>query len=362
MTSASIVFGLAFKLGEHTVGRGNPPLVVAEMSGNHNGSLARARAIIDAAAKAGAHAVKLQTYTADTMTLDLSEGEFRIDEGPWAGRSLHALYEEAHTPWAWHAELFERCRDHGLVCFSTPFDATSVDFLEDLGAPCYKIASFENTDVRLVRKAASTGKPLIVSVGMATREEIELLVSTATGAGCDQLVLLQCTSAYPADATEANLRTMVNLGETLDVDVGLSDHTAGIGVSVASVALGACLIERHVTLDRADGGVDAAFSLEPSELAQLVLECRRAYHALGTVHYGPTPGELGSRQFRRSLYASDDISAGQALTQANMRAIRPGHGLGVRHYDTLLGRVVRRDVPRGTPIAWELLEPDETKD
>jgi N-acetylneuraminate synthase len=332
--------------------------VVAELSANHQGSLERAGAIIDAAAAAGAHAVKLQTYTADTMTLDLDEGDFVITDpkSPWHGYSLYRLYEEAHTPWAWHEELFARCRERGLLCFSTPFDATAVDFLEGLDPPCYKIASFENTDVRLIQKVAATGKPVIMSTGMATIDELQLAVDSARGAGCEDLVLLACTSAYPADASEANLRTMVDLGERFDVHVGLSDHTPGIGCSIAAVALGACVIERHVTLARADGGVDASFSLEPAEVATLVRECARAFAALGEVRYGPTAGEEGSLQFRRSLYVCRDMKRGEALTDENMRAIRPGRGLPVRHHDALLGRRVRADVRRGTPLSWDLLE------
>lgn len=348
-----------FSIAGRPVGPHAPPLVVAELSGNHDRSLERALALVDAAAEAGAHAVKLQTYTADTMTLPLTEGDFAVrDEGsPWHGRSLYELYEEAHTPWEWHAPIFARCRQRGLIAFSTPFDLTAVDFLEDLDVPAYKIASFENTDERLIRKAAATGKPLIISVGMATVGELERSVHAARDAGAEHLALLRCTSAYPAEPRDAHLRTLPHLRALFDVEVGLSDHTLGIGVSVASVALGAVLIERHFTLRRADGGVDAAFSLEPAELAQLVVESRRAWEALGEVRYAPTARE--STAHRRSLYVAEDMRAGDTFTANNLRAIRPGGGLAPRHYDLLLGRRVRRDAPRGTPVRWELLFDDE---
>lgn len=345
-------------IGGRRIARDARPFVVAEMSGNHNRSLDRALAIVDAAADAGAHAVKIQTYTADTMTIAADRGEFRIEDEAslWRGRSLHDLYDEAHTPWEWHAAIFERCRERGVIGFSAPFDASAVEFLESLGVPCYKIASFENTDIPLIRKAAATRKPLIISTGMATRQELEESVREARKAGCRELILLKCTSTYPASPECTNLRTIEDLRRTFACEAGLSDHTGGIGAAVASVALGASIIEKHFTLDRADGGVDAAFSLEPHELRLLVQETERAWLALGEVSYGPTEGERKSLQFRRSLYVVENLKAGDALTPENLRAIRPGLGLAPKHMDSLLGKRVGRAVARGTPMSWELLE------
>jgi N-acetylneuraminate synthase len=345
------------RLGPLTVGPAHPPVIVAELSGNHNGSLDRALALIDAAADAGAHAVKLQTYTADTMTLPLAEREFFVSDpkNPWTGRSLHDLYAEAHTPWAWHPALFERCRARGLLCFSSPFDATAVDLLESLGAPCHKIASFENVDLPLIRRVAATGKPIVMSTGMASAVEIAEAVAAARGAGCTELVLLKCTSTYPADPRASHLRTIAHLADLFDCPVGLSDHTPGIGAAVGAVALGACLIEKHLTARRDDGGVDAMFSMEPDELAALVRESRRAWDALGQVHYGPTDDERRSLQYRRSLYIVADVRAGDVLTPQNVRAIRPGLGLPPKYLEEVLGRRVSRDAPRGTALAWDLL-------
>jgi N-acetylneuraminate synthase len=339
----------------------SPPLVVAEMSGNHNQSLERALAIVDAAARAGAHALKIQTYTADTMTLPIARGEFTIEEPEslWRGRTLHDLYREAHTPWEWHAPIFERCRALGLIGFSAPFDATAVDFLETLDVPCYKIASFENTDIPLIRKVAATGKPMIVSTGMATRDELDETVREARNAGCRALVLLKCTSTYPASPECSNIRTIPDLRSRYACEIGLSDHTTGIGAAVAAVALGATVIEKHFTLDRAEGGVDAAFSLEPHELRALVEETGRAWLALGEVTYGPTQGEEKSLAFRRSLYVVADVRAGERLTADNVRAIRPGLGLPPKHFDAVLGRKVTRAVARGTPLSWDLVGDEE---
>ena len=346
------------RIGPATVGATQPPFVVAEMSGNHNQSLERALAIVEAAAHAGAHAVKIQTYTADTMTLDLREREFVITDPDslWAGQSLYDLYAQAYTPWEWHRPIFERCRALGIVAFSTPFDETAVAFLETLDAPAYKIASFENTDLPLVRRVAATGKPLIVSTGMATMTELEQLVLAAREAGCRDLVLLKCTSSYPATPAHSNLRTIPALRERFGCQVGLSDHTMGVGAAVASVALGATMIEKHFTLRRADGGVDSAFSLEPEELRALVVESERAWQAMGDVHFGATASEEKLLAFRRSLYVVRDLTAGERLTPENVRAIRPGLGLPPRHYDEVLGRAVRVDVKRGTPLAWEHLQ------
>ena len=339
------------------VGLHSPPFVIAELSGNHNGSLDRALAIVDAAAATGAHALKIQTYTADTMTLDIREGEFVISDpkSPWAGRSLYDLYEEAHTPWEWHAPIFDRAREHGMIPFSTPFDDSAVDFLETLGVPCYKIASFENNDLPLIRRVAATGKPMIVSTGMATLGEIDALVRAARDAGCRDLVLLKCTSSYPASPANSNIRTIPALREAFGCEVGLSDHTLGLGVAVASVALGATVIERHFTLSRADGGVDSAFSLEPTEMRALVEETHRAWQGLGTVGFGAGEAEAGSRVFRRSLYFVRDLPAGATIGPADIRAIRPGNGLAPSMADLVVGRNLRQTVTRGTPVCWTLL-------
>ena len=339
------------------IGANACPLVVAEMSGNHNQSLARALEIVDAAAKAGAHALKIQTYTADTMTIDLPAKEFFIadEKSLWQGKSLYKLYQEAHTPWEWHEPIFERCRAHGMIGFSSPFDATAVDFLESLGAPCYKIASFENTDIPLIRKVAATGKPMIISTGMATELELQESVAAARAAGCRDLILLKCTSTYPASPENTNILTIPDLRDRFQCLAGLSDHTMGIGVAVAGVALGAVLVEKHFTLKRSDGGVDSTFSLEPEELNLLVVEAERAWRSLGQVSYGPTEQEKPSLQFRRSLYVAEDMKAGDCFTEKNLRAVRPGLGLPPKHYDELLGKRVRRNALKGTAVTWDLL-------
>lgn len=334
------------------------PFIIAEMSGNHNQSLERALAIVDAAADAGVDAVKIQTYTADTMTIDIDTGEFFISDKDslWKGETLYHLYEKAHTPWEWHKAIFERCKERGIVGFSTPFDDTSVDFLEDLGVPCYKIASFENVDLPLIRKVARTGKPIIASTGMTSVAELSDLVQTVRENGCTDLTLLKCTSSYPASPEGTNLRTIPHMRELFGCAVGLSDHTLGIGAAVASVALGATVIEKHFTLSRAEGGVDATFSLEPAEMAQLVRECRTAALALGTVSYERAEQEQKSLQFRRSLYVVEDMKAGDVFTEKNLRRIRPGMGLSPKYYDALLGRCVKCDVKRGTPLSWDLIK------
>lgn len=339
------------------LGPGTPPFVIAEMSGNHNQSLERALAIVNAAARAGAHALKLQTYTPDTMTIDIDEREFHISDPKslWTGRSLYDLYGEAYTPWDWHGSIFDRARELGLIAFSTPFDASSVEFLETLDVPCYKIASFENTDLPLIRRVAATRKPLIISTGMATAAELDETVRAARAAGCTDLVLLKCTSTYPATPENTNLLTIPHMRDLFGCEVGISDHTMGVGVSVASVALGACVVEKHFTLDRSEGGVDSAFSMEPAEMAQLVVDTERAWQAIGHVAYGPTAAETKSLQYRRSLYVVADLEAGDELTVANVRAIRPGLGLPPKFLDQVLGRRVTRDVPRGTALGWELL-------
>ena len=334
------------------------PFIIAEMSGNHNQSLGRALAIVDAAADAGVDAVKIQTYTADTMTIDIDTGEFFISDKDslWKGETLYHLYEKAHTPWEWHKAIFERCKERGIMGFSTPFDDTSVDFLEDLGVPCYKIASFENVDLPLIRKVARTGKPIIASTGMTTVAELSDLVQTVWENGCTDLTLLKCTSSYPASPEGTNLRTIPHMRELFGCAVGLSDHTLGIGAAVASVALGAAVIEKHFTLSRAEGGVDAAFSLEPAEMAQLVRECRTAALALGTVSYERAEQEQKSLQFRRSLYVVEDMKAGDVFTEKNLRRIRPGMGLSPKYYDIILGKKANCSITRGTAVQWDLIE------
>jgi pseudaminic acid synthase len=327
------------------------------MSGNHNQSLDRALEIVDAAAVAGAHALKLQTYTADTITLNVRGGDFEIrDQGSlWAGQNLHDLYAKAHTPWEWHAPIMERAHHRGMLCFSSPFDESAVDFLEELGVPAYKIASFENNHLPLIRKAAATGKPLIISTGMASLGELEQAVSAARDAGCRDLILLKCTSTYPATPVNTNIRTIPHLRDLFGCEVGLSDHTMGVAVSVASVALGATVIEKHFTLSRADGGVDSAFSLEPHELAALVQESERAWQALGHVRYGPTEAERESLRFRRSIYVSADISEGEIFTFENLRIVRPGNGVAPYMLDHLIGRRARLSIRRGTPLTLDLI-------
>jgi pseudaminic acid synthase len=345
-------------IGNRQVGQDHPPFVIAEMSGNHNQSLDRALAIVEAAAKAGAHALKLQTYTADTMTLDIDEGEFYIEDpnSLWKGASLHKLYQLAYTPWEWHAPIFKRANELGMLAFSTPFDESAVDFLESLDVPCYKIASFENTDLPLIRKVAATGKPMIISTGMASVAELDESVRTARAAGCKDLILLKCTSTYPATPENTNIRTIPHLRDLFGTEVGLSDHTMGTGVSVASVALGATVIEKHFTLSRAEGGVDSAFSMEPAEMASLVLESERAWQALGRITYGAASAqEEKSKVYRRSLYISRDLKAGEILDATSVRAIRPGLGLAPKFIDMVMGKAVKLDVKRGTPVSWDLL-------
>jgi len=345
------------KIGELEVGAGSAPFVIAEMSGNHNQSLERALEIVDAAAQSGAHALKIQTYTAETMTLDISEREFFISDPKslWKGSSLYELYEKAYTPWEWHKPIFDRARQHGMIAFSTPFDDTAVDFLEQLNVPCYKIASFENTHIPLIRRVAATGKPMIISTGMATFAELDETVEAARSAGCKDLVLLKCTSTYPSTPDDSNILTIPEMRERYGCEIGLSDHTMGIGVSVAAVALGATVIEKHFTLDRKDGGVDSTFSMEPNEMAQLVIETERAWQAMGKVHDGPTDKEKASLVFRRSLYVVEDMKAGDIFTATSMRAIRPGNGLAPKFYDEVIGKKVKRDVARGTALSHDLI-------
>ena len=333
------------------------PYLIAEMSGNHNRSLERALALVGAAAKSGADAIKLQTYTADTITLDCAAPDFLVEDPKslWAGRRLYELYEEAHTPWEWHKPIMKHAASLGLDCFSSPFDASAVDFLEELGVPAYKIASFEVIDLPLIRKVAETGKPMIVSTGMASVSEIGEALRVAREAGNDQVCLLKCTSTYPATPDSTNLATIPNMRATFGCEVGLSDHTMGSGVAVGAVALGAVLIEKHFTLRRADGGVDSAFSLEPAEFRQLREETERSWQALGRVTYGGTSAEEGSRAFRRSLYVAQDIAEGEAFSPRNLRSVRPGYGLAPKHYDVLLGKRVNRALSKGTPVSWDFI-------
>jgi len=344
------------KIANREAGRHVPPFIIAEMSGNHNQSLDRALKIVEAAAKAGAHAIKLQTYTPDTMTLDIAEGEFFIsdEKSLWKGRSLYDLYKEAYTPWEWHKPIFDKARELDLICFSTPFDETAVDFLEALDVRCYKIASFENTDIPLIRKVAATGKPLIISTGMATIAELDETVRTAREHGCKDLVLLKCTSTYPASPENSNLLTIPHMRELFGCEVGLSDHTHGIGAAVTSVALGASVIEKHFTDSRAEGGVDAAFSMQPHELNSLVVETERAWQALGSIKYCPIGAEEENRMRRRSLYIAEDMEAGDVLTPQNLRKVRPGYGLPPKYFDLLLGKKVSRNLKKGTPVSWDV--------
>jgi pseudaminic acid synthase len=339
------------------IGPGHEPFIIAEMSGNHNQSLERALAIVDAAAKAGVHALKIQTYTADTMTINLAGGEFRInDRGSlWKGETLYGLYKKAYTPWKWHKTIFDRCRKHGIIGFSTPFDSSAVDFLESLNVPLYKVASFENTDLPLVKKIAATGKPMIISTGLATGAELDETVRVTRRFGCKDLVLLKCTSDYPADPTDSNLLTIPHMKDLFQCQIGLSDHTLGVGVSLAAVALGATVIERHVTLSRKDKGVDSAFSLEPQELELLVKESKKAWRSLGGIFYGPTAVEKKNLRFRRSLYIVEDMKAGDIFTRRTLRNIRPGFGLPPKFIDAFIGKRAGRAIKRGTPATWGML-------
>jgi N-acetylneuraminate synthase len=337
------------------IGPGAPPYIVAELSGNHQGRLDRALALLEEAAACGADAIKLQTFTADTITIDHDGPGFVVHGGLWDGRTLYDLYKEAHTPYEWHEALFKRGCELGVAVFSTPFDESAVDLLESLGAPAYKIASFEAIDLPLIARAARTGKPLIISTGMASVEEIEEAANTARAFGCGELILLHCVSTYPAKYEAANLATIADLARRFDCVAGLSDHTLGTAASVAAIALGACFIEKHFCLSRAEGGVDAAFSLEPAELRALVSDCRNAYAAIGAPNYERSQAERDNRQFRRSLYAVAPIKAGEPFTSTNVRSIRPGFGLPPKHIGVVLGSRAARDIAYGEPLVWDML-------
>lgn len=343
----------------HTIGSSERPFIVAEMSGNHNGNLDRALAIVDMIADSGAHAIKLQTYTADTITLDSQRDEFFVDRDHplWGDKNLYALYQEAYTPWDWHEPIFERAGKRGLVAFSSPFDSTAVQFLEDLDAPAYKVASAELVDIPLIREIARTGKPVIISTGMGTVAEIAQAVEAARAAGCEQLMVLGCTASYPAEPIDCNVRKLPVIAEAFRCPVGYSDHTMGVGVSLAAIAHGASLIEKHVTISREDGGVDSAFSLDSGELRSLVIESERAWQALGEPRIGPTPSETTVRHLRRSLYVARDVKEGEPVTSENVRSVRPANGLPPIAADQVLGMVFTRDVEFATPTSWDMFRP-----
>ncbi len=346
---------LEIEIAGRRIGTGHEPFVICELSGNHNGSLDRALAMIDAAAATGADAIKLQTYTPDTITLDSDGPDFRITDGPWAGRTLHDLYAEAYTPYEWHAALFERARHRGVILFSTPFDDTAVDLLESLGAPAYKIASFEACDLPLIARVAKCGKPMIISTGLASLQEMGEALQTARSNGAAGVVLLHCVSAYPAPMDEANVRTVPDLAARFGVVSGLSDHTPGSAASVAAVALGAAVIEKHFTLARADGGPDAAFSLEPAEFTALVADCKNAWRALGSANYDQLGSERAAAGHRRSLYVAADVKAGELLTADNVRSVRPGHGLPPKELPNVLGKRAARALKYGEALSWEMI-------
>jgi pseudaminic acid synthase len=345
------------KIGKKNIGFDYKPFIIAEMSGNHNQSLDRALDIVTKAAETGVDAIKLQTYTSDTMTLDINEGDFFINDKTslWYGKSLYDLYKVAHTPWDWHQPIMEKAKSLGLICFSTPFDETAVDFLENLNVEAYKIASFENKYISLIEKVAQTGKPVIVSLGMTSLSDIDDIVNTLRSSGCENFILLKCTSSYPSSPENSNLLTIPHLRKLFNCEVGLSDHTRGIGVSVASVAVGASVIEKHFTLRRSDGGVDSQFSMEPEEMKQLVTESEKAWLALGNISYGLTESEKQSIVFRRSIYIAEDVKKGDTLNKKNLRIVRPGYGLEPKYYKNLLNSRVNQDIRKGTPFNWKFV-------
>ena len=338
------------------IGPKHPPYIIAELSANHNGDINRAYEIMEATKRAGADAIKLQTYTPDTITLDCESEDFQIRGGLWDGQSLYNLYKNAYMPWDWHKLLFDRAKELEMTIFSSPFDFTAVELLESMDAPAYKIASFELTDLPLIKRVAKTGKPMIMSTGMANKEEIKSAVDIARNNGCIDLILLHCVSGYPAPAREYNLKTVADLGSSFNVVPGLSDHTIDNAAAIASIALGACLIEKHVTLDRNGGGADDSFSLEPQELYQLCRDAKSAWQAIGRINYEVTEAEKGNIKFRRSLYVVEDICEGEVFTASNVKSIRPGFGLAPKYYDFCLGKKAARDIKRGTAVSFDLIE------
>lgn len=343
---------MSLLIGHKNIGLDHPPLIIAEMSGNHNQSLDRALKLVEVAYESGADGIKLQTYTADTMTLDIKEGNFKIKDPSslWSGKNLYDLFKEAYTPWEWHAPIMERANQLGMICFSSPFDETAVDFLESLNVPAYKIASFENNHIPLIKKAAQTKKPLIISCGMASLSQIEKAIYTAKSENCENIILLKCTSNYPSEPINANIRTIKNMRDLFNLEIGLSDHTSGIGVALASIAFGSTIIEKHFTLDRNDGGVDSKFSLEPHELTNLVIESKRAWQALGRINYGPTKNEKSSLIYRRSIYISKDIDVGEEFSSKNLKIIRPGDGAEPELFYEIIGKKAKKSFRRGNPL------------
>ena len=349
---------MSIKIGPINIGMDYPPFIIAEMSGNHNQSIEKALQIVEAAARSGVSAIKIQTFTPETMTLKLDHDEFKVKDvnSPWDNSSLFNLYKKAHTPWEWHAAIFAKARSLGIIPFSTPFDSSAVNFLEELGVDCYKIASFENTDIPLIQRIAKTGKPIIISTGMATISELDESIKAAKEAGCENLILLKCTSSYPSSPKFSNLSTIPHMRALFNCEIGLSDHTLGIGVSVASIAFGASVIEKHLTLNRMDGGVDSTFSMEPHEMSQLVRESNQAWEAIGKISYGVTEEEKNSVQFKRSLYITREVKKGEAINEDNVRAIRPGLGMPPKYLNILIGRRFNSDYKIGTPLTWERIE------
>ena len=347
----------SIKIGDISIGLNYKPFIIAEMSGNHNQSLERALEITEAAAKTGVQMLKLQTYTPDTMTLNIKDGDFYIEDQTslWKNNNLYDLYKIAHTPWEWHEPIIKKANELGMLCFSTPVDETAVDFLEELNVPAYKIASFENTDLPLIRKVAKTGKPMIISTGMSTISEIDETVKEIRDSGCEDFILLKCTSSYPSLPTNSNVKTINHMSNLFSCQVGLSDHTLGIGASIAAISHGATVIEKHFTLNRKDGGVDSVFSMEPNELEMLVVESERAWQSIGEISYGPNESEKKSLIFRRSLYISEDMREGDILTNKNLRRVRPGYGLSPKYYDSLIGKKVNKNIKKGTAVSWDLI-------
>lgn len=345
----------SFAIGGINIHRDAPPFVIAEMSCNHNGSLDRALRLIDLAARSGAHAIKFQTYTAETMTIRCDKPDFRISGGLWDGYELYQLYEQAHTPWEWHPELFARARERGILAFSTPFDESAVDFLEQFDPPAYKIASFEANDHRLIRKAVATGKPLLISTGMLPVDEVFGVVDLVSREGGEKLALMHCVSSYPTPVESANICTVADMAKRFDIPIGLSDHTLSTATALSAVAMGASLLEKHFTIQRDDGGLDAAFSIQPEELADLCNSVKEVRSVLGSVCYGPNSASENNVRFRRSLYATEDIAKGESLSDKNIRAIRPGHGLPPQDYDKVIGKRAKKDIEKGTPLSWALI-------